>query len=81
MLTLCTWTQLPVIKITNEEKNLDAITAGMSANYFVIHQLSEESSSSEWYEKLNLKGQQVNTKLDSGATCIVLPVSVLSFPS
>jgi len=62
-------------------EKLDAITAGMSADYFVIHQLSEESSSSEWYEKLDLEGQQVNTKLDSGATCNVLPVSVLSrFP-
>jgi hypothetical protein len=47
-------------------------------DYFVNHMLKSSVKGSEWYQKLSLDGVEVNFKLDSGATCNILPYEFYS---
>ena len=42
-------------------------------NYYVTHQLHTGPGKSEWFQKLSVDGVDVDFKLDSGATCNILP--------
>ena len=42
-------------------------------DYFVAHELQSASGKSEWFQQLSVDGVAVDFKLDSGATCNILP--------
>ena len=51
-------------------------------DYFVAHEIQSTSGGSEWFQQLSVDGVSVNFKLDSGATCNILPnESFLHLPS
>ncbi len=51
-------------------------------DYFVAHEIHSAYGGSEWFQPLSVDGVEVNFKLDSGATCNVLPnESFLRLPS
>ena len=61
---------------TEESRNhrLDSISTTRGADYFVVDSLCDEDSGpEEWYEIMKLEGADISFKLDSGATCDVLP--------
>lgn len=47
-------------------------------SYFVSHELQSSSGGSEWFQELLVDGVTVNFKLDSGATCNILPHEAFS---
>ncbi|XP_045028011.1 uncharacterized protein LOC123471141 [Daphnia magna] len=42
-------------------------------DYYVSHEITSSSGGSEWYQQLSVDGVLVKFKLDSGATCNILP--------
>lgn len=58
----------------NKTHQLDSISRKRGADYFVLDSLCDDDSGpEEWYESIKLEGADVSFKLDSGATCDVLP--------
>jgi hypothetical protein len=50
-----------------------ALPRSVDDDYFVNHMLRSSSGGAEWHQQLSLDGVDVNFKLDSGATCNILP--------
>ena len=50
-----------------------ALPRSVDDDYFVNHMLRSSSGGTEWLQQLSLDGVNVNFKLDSGATCNILP--------
>ncbi len=50
-----------------------ALPRSVDDDYFVNHMLRSSGGGTEWLQQLSLDGVNVNFKLDSGATCNILP--------
>ena len=50
-----------------------ALPRSVDDDYFVNHMLRSSSGGTEWYQQLSLDGVDISFKLDSGATCNILP--------
>jgi hypothetical protein len=50
-----------------------ALPRSVEESYYVSHALTSSGSESEWRQESTVDGVKVNFKLDSGATCSILP--------
>ena len=55
-----------------------ALPRSVEESYYVSHALTSSGSESEWRQESTVDGVKVNFKLDSGATCNILPYESFS---
>ncbi|XP_046459591.1 uncharacterized protein K02A2.6-like isoform X4 [Daphnia pulex] len=55
-----------------------ALPRSVEESYYVSHSLTSSGGESEWRQEVTVDGVKVNFKLDSGATCNILPYESFS---
>jgi hypothetical protein len=55
-----------------------ALPRSVEESYYVSHALTSSGNESEWRQEVTVDGVKVNFKLDSGATCNILPYESFS---